>query len=273
MQDYYRAPRGLSATNRLLLSALSRCRKSPVSASDASEVWGISVADARRKLGRLARSGWLSRVAQGLYVLVPIEAEFPATWNSDPWIVAAKMLSPCYIGGWTACEHWELTDQIFRDIVVFTTRNLRTREISLNGASIRVVVAHETRFFGTVPRWRDAARITISDPSRTLVDILSRPELGAGIRHVSDVLSTYFRSKHRNDSLLAEYGDRLGNRSMFKRLGYLIEALGIPASDLTSVCKSRMSTGISDLEPGAGKGGRIVTRWKLRLNVSVRAEP
>ncbi len=272
MPEHYRAPRGLSATNRLLLSALSRCRTSPVSASDASEVWGISVQDARRRLGRLARSGWLSRVAQGLYVLVPLEAQSPATWKADPWIVATKMLSPCYIGGWTACEHWELTDQIFRDTVVFTRRHLRTRNISLNGANIRVVVADEARFFGTVTRWRDATRITISDPSRTLVDILSRPELGAGIRHVGDVVSAYFRSEHRNDSLLTEYGDRLGNKSVFKRLGYLIEALGIPASELLPACKSRMSSGISDLQPGAGRGGRIVTRWNLRVNVPVRAE-
>lgn len=273
MQQYYRPPRGLSAANRLLLSALGRCGKAPVSASDASQVWRISVEKARRRLERLARSGWLSRVAQGLYVLVPIEAESPATWRSDPWIVATKMLSPCYIGGWTACQHWELTEQIFRDTVVFTRRHLRTRTISLNGSSIRVVVADEARFFGVVTRWRDATRITISDPSRTLVDILSRPELGAGIRHVSDVVSTYFRSEHRNDSLLAEYGDRLGNRSIFKRLGYLIESLGIPAPDLVSVCKSRLSSGISDLEPGAGKRGRIVTKWNLRVNVPVGPQP
>ena len=40
---------------------------------------------------------------------------------------------------------------------------------------------------------------------------------------VADVLGEYMASSHRDDALLISYDDRLGNRTVFKRLGYLIE--------------------------------------------------
>ena len=38
----------------------------------------------------------------------------------DPWILVPALFDPAYIGGRTAAEHWDLTEQIFRDIVVYT---------------------------------------------------------------------------------------------------------------------------------------------------------
>ena len=34
----------------------------------------------------------------------------------DPWILVPALFAPAYIGGRTAAEHWDLTEQIFRDI-------------------------------------------------------------------------------------------------------------------------------------------------------------
>ncbi len=65
----------------------------------------------------------------------------------------------------------------------------------------------------------------MTDPSRTVVDLLANPSWGGGIRHVGDVLEEYSVSEHRNDQLLMSYGDRLGTGAVFKRLDFLIELL------------------------------------------------
>ncbi len=109
----------------------------------------------------------------------------------------------------------------------------------------------------------------ISDPSRTLVDILDDPRLGGGIRAVADVLREYMASGHRDDDLLIAYGDRLGNQAAFKRLGYLLEELQLDASALITACRSRRSAGLIALDPSVKARGRILRRWGLRITVPV----
>ena len=59
----------------------------------------LSPEKARQLLAYLARRGWLSRVRQGLYIPVPLDARRSGEWREDPWVVAERTFSPCYIGG------------------------------------------------------------------------------------------------------------------------------------------------------------------------------
>ena len=112
----------------------------------------------------------------------------------------------------------------------------------------------------------------ISDPSRTLIDTLDAPELGGGIRHVAEVLDSYFGSEYLDESLLLEYAERLGNRTVFKRLGYLLEVLDIEAPGLVQECRDRISSGMSLLDPKLPRRGHSMRRWNLRLNATVLPE-
>jgi predicted transcriptional regulator of viral defense system len=107
-------PAGISQRNRRYLERLHRERSVAFDVATAARIWGLDHASAARLLGYLARRGWLSRVRRGLYVAVPLDARRSGEWTEDPWIVADRVFSPCYIGGWSACEHWDLTDQVFR---------------------------------------------------------------------------------------------------------------------------------------------------------------
>src|SRR5512138_778465 len=106
-------PSGLSATSREQLSRLLRESPSVVTASDAASTLGMTRAAAARKLAAWSRAGWLARVRRGAYVPVPIESASADVALEDPWSVATAMYAPCYIGGWSAAEHWGLTEQIF----------------------------------------------------------------------------------------------------------------------------------------------------------------
>jgi predicted transcriptional regulator of viral defense system len=237
--------------------------------ADAARVLDLDLDRTRRLLGYLARRGWLSRIRRGLYVAVPLDTRRPGEWVEDPWVVAQRVFDPCYIGGWTACEHWELTEQLFRTVLVVTAKRVRDREPVLQGLPYRVTVRAANKLFGTRPVWRDQVRVQVSDPSRTMIDLLDDPTLGGGIRTVADILSEYFRSEHRNDTLLVDYGDRLGNRAVFKRLGLLLEHLGVDASELEESCLDRRSSGLVALDPSVGAKGRIVRRWGVRVNVTL----
>ncbi len=260
---------GISRHNRAHLEELHRL-DGPFDAAEASEHLGLDVVATRRLLGYLARRGWLARVRRGLYIPVPLEARRSGEWVEDSWIVAMKSFSPCYLGGWTACEHWGLTEQIFRDVVVVTARNVRERNVEMQGINYRLKTRSEGALFGATSVWRGRARVLVSDPSRTIVDILDDPGLGGGIRHIANVIHEYLLSKERNDALLVEYGDRLGNRTVFKRLGYILETAEMDAPELITACAERRSAGLTLLDPTVDTLGRIVKRWNLRVNIDLR---
>lgn len=262
-------PSGISRHNRAYLEELHRQAGGAFSVGQAAEILGIDRARAARLLGYLARRGWLSRVRRGLYVAVPLDARQSGQWVADSWIVADHAFSPGYIGGWSACEYWDLTEQVFRAVLVVTAKRVRDRVVEMQGIPFHVTVRPLKALFGTVHVWRGQARVAVSDPSRTIVDVLDDPRLGGGIRTVADVLGEYMASEHRNDELLIEYGVRLGNRAVFKRLGYLVERMGIEADELLAACREQRSAGLVSLDPSVKTRGRIVRRWGLRVNVSL----
>jgi len=252
------------------ITALTRGTHGPFTAADAAKVLSLPMIRANRLLAYLASRGWLTRVAFGLYAVPPLEADDPGRWREDPWVLANKRYSPCYIGGWSACEHWDLTEQIFRDVIVFTTRRLNTIRIELQGTMFRVKHIPPRKLFGTRPVWRGTVAVPVSDPTRTIVDVLAIPPLGGGIRHVSEVLRSYFESKHRDENRLLEYSQKLGNGTVFKRLGFLVETLRIPdTTKLAEACRSRRTSGLTMLDPSVKSRGRIVKRWNLLVNVAL----
>ena len=267
------APRGISTRNRQLLALLNQEFDGPFSVREAALALGYTIEGSHRFLAYLAARGWLVRVSRGYYATVPLDAIVPTEWREDPWLIASKVYGPsCYIGGWTACEYWNLTDQLFNATVLFTTRKVRNTETDVQGSPLRIRHTRHDNLFGTQPVWRGRSKVDISDPSRTLVDILDAPELGAGIRHVAEVLDSYFDSEHLDESLLLEYAGRLGNRTVFKRLGCLLETLGIEAPELVQACREQMSSGISLLDPSMPGRGPTRRRWNLRLNATILSE-
>ena len=234
---------------------------------------GHTIGGAHRFLAYLAARGWLVRVRRGYYATVPLDAIVPTEGRGDPWLIASKVFGPsCYIGGWTACEYWNLTEQLFNATVLFTTRKVRNTETDVQGYPLRIRHTMSDKLFGTQPVWRRRSKVNVSVPSRTLVDILDAPELGGGIRHVAEVLDSYFDSEHLDESLLLGYAGLLGNRTVFKRMGYLLETLGIEAPELVQACREEMSSGISLLDPSMPSRGPIRRRWNLRLNAVILSE-
>jgi predicted transcriptional regulator of viral defense system len=258
---------GISQRNRAYLETLHRQSTGAFGVAEASRLLGLASEQTGRLLVYLARRGWLARVRRGLYVAVPLDARRSGEWIEDSWVVAERLFSPCYIGGWSACEHWDLTEQTFRTLLVVTSRRVRERDITIQGIPFHLTVRQRTAFFGTAPVWRGRNRVSVSDPSRTIIDLLDDPQLGGGVRSTADALNEYLGGAHRNDKLLIEYAERLGNGAVFKRLGYLLEQAGVDAGELVQACFENRTSGLASLDPSMKGRGRIVRRWRLRVNV------
>jgi len=257
-----KAVSGIGKVERKRLAEVMRRTKGTISVAEAAGILEIEAASAAKMLALWASKGWLSRVRQGLYVPVPLESRTADVSLEDPWVIAGRLYSPCYIGGWSAAEHWNLTVQIFRTVLVMTKLQPRDRNPVIMGTNFRLRTVSEKAMFGLKPVWRGQVKVSVSDPTRTIIDMLSEPGLGGGLRPAVDVLLNYLRSDHKNADLLVEYATRLENGAVFKRLGFLMERLAPDEKGVISACLSRITKGNSRLDP-ALPADRLVTRWRL----------
>ena len=229
--------------------------------ADAERSLDIGRIEAAKLLSRWSRQGWLRRVGPGVYLPVSLDSLDSECVIEDPWILVPAIYDPAYIGGRTAAEHWGLTEQIFRDIVVMTGCPVREKIQERAGAIFTLRHVQLKMIFGTKSVWRESSRIAVSDVHRTIVDMLNDPALGGGIQHVNDCLRTYFSCPERNDDTLLAYADRIGNGAVFKRLGFLAERRR-GAESLSKGCRERLTQGNAKVDP-AMRCPRLITRWRL----------
>ncbi|MFQ5681912.1 MAG: type IV toxin-antitoxin system AbiEi family antitoxin domain-containing protein [Candidatus Binatia bacterium] len=253
---------GLGRLDRERLALVLRGTTGTISVEDTSKILSIPANTAGKMLSRWRKNGWLSRVRRGLYVPVPLESQTADVPLEDPWIVADRLFSPCYIGGWSAAEHWGLTEQIFRTIVVMTTRTPRDQSPKLKGTSFLLRTILKKALFGLKPVWRGRVKVSVSDPTRTVLDMLHTPRLGGGIRSTVDILISYLKSDSKNTSQLLEYAERLDNGAVYKRLGFLLERFVSEETELIGECHCRLTKGNAKVDPSLS-ADRLVTKWRL----------
>jgi predicted transcriptional regulator of viral defense system len=218
---------------------------------------------AAKALARWTEQGWLKRIRRGLYTVVPLAVSPDAHVVEDAWQLVPELFNGGYVGGATAAHYWDLTEQLFRSVFVYTTAPVRQRDVVVQGATFVVRHLPQRLFFGTRPVWRDSVRVEVSDIHRTIIDMLDDPGSGGGIRQVADCLGAYLKRKDADLDKLVEYAQRIGNGAVFKRLGFLVERASGPES-LISACQERLTAGLSKLDPSV-PSPRVLRRWRLFL--------
>lgn len=229
--------------------------------NDAVRVLDLDRTAAAKTLARWTSQGWLRRIRRGVYVPVTLDSLGSEHVLDDPWVLVPSLFAPTYVGGRTAAEYWDLTEQLFNDIVVITSQAVREKSQRRHGVTFTVKHVQERKIFGTKPVWRGRTKVQVSDLQRTIVDMLDDPALGGGIQQVAECLSEYFKRKDRNDKLLLDYSERLGNGAVFRRLGFLAEAQG-EEEQLVQACRARLTKGTAKLDPTLDCT-KLITRWQL----------
>lgn len=245
------------------LSALLRATSGSFRAEDAARVLGLDRAHAAKLLAGWHKQGVIRRVARGLYVPVQPSALGQTQVLDDPWVLIPELYAPGYVGGWSALEHWELTEQLFRSVCVLTTRRTKYGETRHQGVAFFVKHIPDARLFGTKTLWRKNVKVLISDPHKTILDIVDDPYLGAGLQHTVDCLREYKTLAQKEESLatLMRYAVTLGKGSLFKKLGFLAERLDFDPA-FVQECLGHLTTGYAHLDKDA-RDQKLVTKWRL----------
>jgi predicted transcriptional regulator of viral defense system len=246
---------------RARLAAVLRATKDVVSVAHASQTLGLDRRRTAQVLSRWCTQGWLRRIGHGHYVPVPLDLAGSEQVIADPWVLVPPLFGQCYIGGWTAAHHWDLTEQLFNETFVFTTRRIVERRMRAQGAVFMLHHVPAKRLFGLKALWRGSTKVAISDAARTLIDMIAAPDVGGGIDHVADCLNAYFGGKAADRDLLIRYAEQFGNGAIFKRLGFLADTQ-LHDENLVAACHDRLTQGYARLDPAIASQ-KLITSWRL----------
>jgi predicted transcriptional regulator of viral defense system len=261
---------GLSTQERKIVSYFSAKEENTITADKLIDFHPYKRATANQILRRLALKGWLQRLKYGVYAIVPISSTTATPTIENAWLVAMDLFNPAFISGWSAAEHWDLTEQIFNNVSVSTMSAQRESTQLFGNVNFRTKLLGKEQFFGIKKIWFGSKAIEIADPSRMLIDILDLPRFGGGGRHMVDVVRQYWNTDVCNPDLLLEYALRYKRGVVFKRLGFLAETLKAPISEeWINICQINISKGISYLDPDGPKKGKIISKWRLKINLPI----
>jgi predicted transcriptional regulator of viral defense system len=250
-------------TSRAQLAKVAATAKPLVEITTASAVLGWDRKRTAKQLARWATQGFLRRVRRGTYAVVPTGAMALEHVIADPWVLVPSTFRRAYVGGWSAAEHWDLTEQVFQILFVCTSDRVRRTQLTVAGTELHVRHVPESWIFGTNVEWREGARVLVSDIHKTILDQCADPALGGGIQHVMHCLRSYLARDRSGTARLLEYARRLAHPTAFKRLGFLCEAANGPI-EVIEECRRLVTAGLAALDPSLDSP-RISKRWQLRL--------
>ncbi len=228
-------------------------------------------------LHHLRRNGWIVPLRRGLYALT---TTVPGVAPVHEFEVAMALVEPAAVSHWSAMHHHGLTQQTPRKVFVLTTTDGSAPRMRgaradgsvdgypVNGVAYDFIRVGAGRFFGTQHVWIGEARVTITDPERTLLDGLARPQHCGDF---SEVLQAFeVRLAEMELEKIIEYAIRLDGATA-KRLGWVLEHLGVDAARLDRLAGVPVK-GYRKLDPTGPRRGPCDRRWMIQVNLPGRIQ-
>jgi len=218
-------------------------------------------------LKRLERKGWIRQIKRGHFAIIPLSSGKDRVPQLHEFSVAMTLVEPAAIAYWSALNHHGMTEQIPRTVFIATDHPVRRPVTKALGMTFKIVSVRSPKFFGMVKEWIDEQPFTITDREKTIIDGLDLPEYVGGIGELAKALTTSWKSL--NESKLFQYAVKIGNATVVKRLGFLMETLTIGHPDeLRGMGK--LSSGFSPLDPTLPGCGKYNRRWGLLVNAGIQ---
>lgn len=231
----------------------------------------LSADKARGLAHRLHRTNKAFRIKRGLYALVPIEdwdrpGALPVNWYLAA--AAAANPTPYFLTYYTGMEIHKMTQNPLRTVFIAVPR--QRREIEVGHLRFRFVTVKPHHFFGFEDlKVQETRAVKVADLERTFIDCVDRFDQCGGIEEVFRGFAR--RHQDLDPDRLIRYLNRIGQPTLTKRLGFLLEAVGHGDREL-----------LWDMQRAAGRlkhylpldtrnppEGRRNREWELVINADI----
>lgn len=204
-------------------------------------------------LQNLTRKGLLNRLERGKYCRYG--------FRNDK-VIGTFIAGTGAIAYWSALNLHGMTEQIPNVVFVQLPRYKKPQVIF----NVRYKFIHvlEKKFFGTTSTGYGNESFQVTDKEKTILDCFEMPLYSGGY----DTLIRTFAKSDLNPDKVLEYGLRIGNLAVLKRLAFLSELFSLSnyrkfRKEISTLLKDRYSP----LDPMGPFEGEFIPSWKIRLNI------
>jgi predicted transcriptional regulator of viral defense system len=249
-----------------LVTELHERGKVLFSHAQVEEITGLQAKSARNFVASLVHRGVVTRLKPGLFILVPFELGREREYLGSPLAVARELVdcSDYYISHASAMDIHQMVTQ--PQFVVYATSPKAIRPQVVLGTEFRFVRCKPEHLFGITDHWATKTeKVRVSDLERTVIDGLKQSGHCGGF---TEVARGFWMQKERIDPVkLVDYALRLDVGAVIRRLGYLLETFEVDAPRELERLRERLTETFAILDPLLPAEGKLMTRWRLRLNV------
>jgi predicted transcriptional regulator of viral defense system len=220
----------------------------------------------RELLSAMTKRGLLMRLKDGIYYIIPYEQN-AETYIPDWHLIAEHLVNDVkhYIGYYSALQiHNLLTQPSLKEQIV-VSKQIRPSELKIKDVPFQFIYHNKKHFFGAKNIWIDSFnKVLCSDLEKTFIDCLFKPDYAGGIVEVARAIYTS-KDKIKYDTLL-EYVKKFDSQAVTKRLGFLLETLGINTCILQELQKMKTASYVV-LDTELPKTGKRISRWSIQQNL------
>ena len=223
----------------------------------------------------LVRSGWLETLKRGTYAVKS------TLFGSDisPFAVAAALVQPIAISHWSALAQHGFTTQLPAMVQASTPHKVITPEMHTGhahsprgravwramGVEVEFIHVQPKHFFGHQQVWANAwQQVVITDPERTALDLIARSDVFGGMSAAIEILEEALPKI--SVSKLIQYGLQYDTGAVIKRLGWVLEQLGVE-NEMLAHLQTHGVTTYYRLEPQNPSNKRYNARWRIIENI------
>ena len=254
----------LSTRESTLLASLAERGRKIFTLKDVTSTLNITYENAKVIVNRLVKKAWLIRLTRGKYLIVPLEAGVKSLYTEHGFVIASHLVDSYYIGYGSALNSHGLSELV--PSAVYVVSNKRRKNRTILHTKFKFVTVSKLKLFGVEELIISGYKIKISNAEKTIADCLDHPEYCGGIDEIAK--SIYFEHKELDMKKVVNYAKKLGNKTIIKRLGYLLELFNFHEYEYLFE-NVELSKGYPKFDLILSKKGKFNNKWKLLLNADI----
>jgi predicted transcriptional regulator of viral defense system len=197
-------------------------------------------------------------------ILYRLQKSFYAVINfNNQNVIGTFICNNSTVAYWSALHIHGITTRFPNTVFIQTTK--RKRDKTIRGVNYKFVTIRERKRAGVITLGYGNNSYPITDIEKTIVDCFDLPIYSGGF----DLLISAFAQAKLNSRKMIEYSDAINNIAAIKRIGFLAELLNKKRlQTFINYAKVRVNEKYNLIDSAGEEGGKFVSSWKLRLNVS-----
>jgi predicted transcriptional regulator of viral defense system len=259
----------LGAVSANLISSLYKLNKTIFKLQDIEAITGLKENAASDLAGKLIKRNIISRLKQGKYIIIPQEIGKDSKYIGN-WYVAAREIvnSPdYYISYYSAMDMHNMVTHPVTKVFVNTPKQEYKKQKIAGGVIFEFIYISSKNLWGIKNFWvTKSEQVKVSDIERTIIDCLYRPQYCGGILEIAKGL--WMQKQKIDFDRLFSYAVRFDRIVVIKRLGYILESLGLKDACYLNKLKSKINNKYYTLDPLLNAVETYKNLWKCIANIS-----